>query len=124
MKQVNFPGLADHPGKALHDSQSRGPGGVLSIELESREAAVAFVESTKLFTTCVSFGSINSSISLPACMSHASIPAEQRKSDRVPAALVRLSIGLEDAQDLIDDLAAALKPSVRIAARAQALSPA
>jgi cysteine-S-conjugate beta-lyase len=124
VKQVNFPGLPDHPGKSLHDSQSRGPGGVLSIELESREAAIAFVESTKLFTTCVSFGSINSSISLPACMSHASIPAEQRRDNRVPPALVRLSIGLEDTQDLIDDLTAALAPSVRVIARTPAASPA
>lgn len=124
VKNVYYPGLANHPGKALHDSQSRGPGGVLSIELESREAAVAFVEAAQLFTTCVSFGSINSSISLPACMSHASIPAEQRRNDRVPPSLVRLSIGLEDAQDLINDLTTALQPSIRVTGRTQAFSPA
>lgn len=117
VSRVNFPGLAGHPGKELHDSQSRGPGAVLSIELESRDAAVALVESTRLFTTCVSFGSINSSISLPACMSHASIPAEQRRDDRVPPSLVRLSIGLEDPQDLIDDLNRALAPAIRTTTR-------
>lgn len=122
VKNTYFPGLDTHPGKALHDSQARGQGAVLSIELESREAAVSFVESTRLFTTCVSFGSINSSISLPACMSHASIPAEQRRNERVPPSLVRLSIGLEDPQDLINDLAAALPAAVRLPSRKQTVA--
>lgn len=109
VRRVYFPGLDDHPGRDVHAAQARGAGGVLSVELATPEAARRLVEATRLFTTCVSFGSVGSSISLPACMSHASIPAEQRKAERVPPTLVRLSIGLEDERDLIEDLSRALE---------------
>ncbi len=107
--RVYFPGLKDHPGHALHARQARGPGAVVSFEAASPEAARSLVQRIKLFATTVSFGSVASSISLPATMSHASVPAALRATTAPPRALVRLSIGLEAPEDLIADLAQALE---------------
>jgi cystathionine beta-lyase len=106
--RVNYPGLADHPGHALHMRQSAGPGSILSFETGSVEASKAVVEATQLFKVTVSFGSTNSLISLPCFMSHASIPAEVRAARGLPDDLVRISAGIEDSVDLIADLGAAL----------------
>lgn len=108
VRRVHFPGLANHPGAALHASQSSGPGAVLSFETGSVATSQRIVESLRLFGITVSFGSINSSASLPARMSHASIPAEVRAARHLPEDLIRLSIGIEDAADLKDDLFSAL----------------
>lgn len=104
VKRVHFPGLAGHPGAALHASQASGPGSVLSFETGDIETSRRVVESLKLFSITVSFGGVGSSASLPCRMSHASIPAEVRESRRLPEDLVRLSVGIEDADDLIEDL--------------------
>jgi cystathionine beta-lyase len=104
VKQVYFPGLANHPGHELHAKQARGVGALISFETGSFEFSKQFVEATQIFRISVSFGSINSSISLPGCMSHASIPAEVRKARCLATDLVRLSVGIEDADDLIHDL--------------------
>src|SRR5512142_2652232 len=74
-KRVYFPGLASHPGHELHRKQARGAGALISFETGSFEFSKQFVEATQIFRISVSFGSINSSISVPGCMSHASIPA-------------------------------------------------
>ncbi len=108
VRRVYYPGLGTHPGAQLHARQARGAGAVLSFETGSFEASKEIVEQTKLFQTTVSFGSIGSSISLPGCMSHASIPAAVREARALPPDLVRLSVGIEDADDLIGDLATAL----------------
>jgi cystathionine beta-lyase len=104
VKHVYFPGLVNHAGHDLHAKQSRGAGALISFETNSFEFSKQFVEATQIFRISVSFGSINSSISLPGCMSHASIPAEVRKARCLATDLVRLSVGIEDVDDLIQDL--------------------
>jgi cystathionine beta-lyase len=104
VKRVYFPGLANHPGFDLHARQARGSGALISFETGSFAFSKQIVEATQIFRISVSFGSINSSISLPGCMSHASIPPEVRKERCLATDLIRLSVGIEDADDLIDDL--------------------
>jgi cysteine-S-conjugate beta-lyase len=101
---VNYPGLANSPGYLLQRKQARGAGAVLSFTTGSVEASRRIVEAARMFSICVSFGSINSTISLPGCMSHASVPPEIGKLRELPADLVRISVGIEDAGDLIADL--------------------
>ena len=101
---VNYPGLASSPGYLLQRKQARGAGAVLSFTTGSVEVSRRIVEATTMFSICVSFGSINSTISLPGCMSHASVPPEVGKVRELPADLVRISVGIEDAGDLIADL--------------------
>ena len=113
---VNYPGLASSPGYLLQHRQARGAGAVLSFTTGSAEASRIIVEATRMFSICVSFGSINSTISLPGCMSHASVPPEVGELRDLPGDLVRISVGIEDAGDLIADLrqafAAAFSPTV------------
>lgn len=106
--RVHFPGLADHPGAALHARQSSGPGSVVSFETGSPERSRRVVEALRLFPIAVSFGGVGSTASLPCRMSHASIPEEVRRARALPEDLVRLSVGIEDGQDLLDDLEQAL----------------
>jgi len=112
---VNYPGLATSPGYLLQRKQARGTGAVLSFTTGSVEVSRRIVEATQMFSICVSFGSVNSTISLPGCMSHASVPPEVGELRELPSDLVRISVGIEDAGDLIADLeqafnAAALEP--------------
>ena len=109
IQQVYFPGLSDSPGYELQRSQAQGPGSVLSFTTGSIEASKAVARATNLFRITVSFGSVNSSISLPGNMSHASVPAEVAAQRNLPKDLVRLSIGIEDETDLIEDLDEALR---------------
>jgi cysteine-S-conjugate beta-lyase len=88
----------------LHVKQARGAGAVISFETGSFEVSKQVVEATQLFRISVSFGSVNSSISLPGCMSHASIPAEVRQARSLATDLVRISVGIEDVDDLLADL--------------------
>ena len=104
VRRVYYPGLPGHAGHDLHAQQARGAGAVISFATGSFELSRRIAEATRIFRVSVSFGSVNSSISLPGCMSHASIPAEARKSRAFDGDLVRLSIGIEDVDDLIDDL--------------------
>eukprot|EP00640_Fibrocapsa_japonica_P001980 CAMPEP_0113937692 /NCGR_PEP_ID=MMETSP1339-20121228/4254_1 /TAXON_ID=94617 /ORGANISM="Fibrocapsa japonica" /LENGTH=530 /DNA_ID=CAMNT_0000940555 /DNA_START=55 /DNA_END=1647 /DNA_ORIENTATION=+ /assembly_acc=CAM_ASM_000762 len=106
---VNYAGLEDFPGHDLHRSQARGAGSVLSFRTGSLAFSQHIVSTTKLFKITVSFGSVNSLISLPGAMSHASIPAEVRAAREFPEDLVRLSIGIESVDDLIGDLSAAIQ---------------
>jgi len=108
IEQVLFPGLPTHPGHDLHASQAKGPGSVLSVLPRRPEMSPRLVEATRLFRIGVSFGSVTSLISLPCAMSHASIPAAVRAARQLPEHLVRLSVGLEEADDLIEDLGTAL----------------
>ena len=105
---VYYPGLPGHPGYAVQQRQARGAGAVIGFTAGSAARAKQIAEQAKLFKIAVSFGSVNSTISIPYAMSHASVPAEQRAARGIPEDLLRLSIGVEDAQDLIDDLAAQL----------------
>lgn len=105
---VHFPGFADHPGREIHARQARGDGCILSARAGSPDLAAALLDRTRLFKTTFSFGSVHSSISRPASMSHACIPARERHDRGIPDDLVRLSIGLEDVEDLWADLDAAM----------------
>src|SRR5580658_848645 len=107
---VYYPGLVTHPGHAVAATQSKGFGGIVSFSLkvDTLAAATAFVTSTKLFKLAESLGGIKSLVSHPAQMTHKSIPDERRRAAGVADSLVRLSTGLEDAEDLIEDLRQAL----------------
>jgi cystathionine beta-lyase len=85
-------------------------------------ASRAVVEAARVFAITVSFGSVNSSISLPVRMSHASIPADVRREVAIPADLVRVSIGIEDADDLIADLSQALAVGTAVAREKEAVA--
>lgn len=108
IRRVYYPGIADHPGRSIHRRQARGNGGVLCFETGSVDFSRRLVEATRLFDITVSFGGVASSISLPAFMSHASIPSEIRERRQLPEDLVRVSAGIEHPDDLIDDLRQAL----------------
>ncbi|MBD3757664.1 MULTISPECIES: cystathionine gamma-synthase [Microbacterium] len=103
--RVYYPGLADHPGHDLAARQMSGFGGIVSVALESQEAARRFAESTQLFQLAESLGGVESLVNYPDAMTHASV----RGTDAaVPVEVVRLSVGIEDIADLLDDLAQAL----------------
>ena len=101
---VNYPGLTTSPGHLLQRRQARGAGAVLSFTTGSVEVSRRIAEATRMFSICVSFGSINSTISLPGCMSHASVPPEVGELRELPCDLVRISVGIEDPGDLVADL--------------------
>ncbi len=104
VKDVFYPGSIQHPGHAIHQAQARGGGAVLSFTASSAADAKSIAENSKLFKISVSFGSVNSTISVPLKMSHASVPPEILAQRPIPDSLLRLSIGIEDPDDLIDDL--------------------
>ena len=106
--RVLYPELAGHPGREVHRRQARGGGSVLAFLAGTAERARAVVDRTRLFTTAVSFGNTSSSIGLPCAMSHASVPTGSRHVGGLRPDLVRLSVGLEDPGDLLEDLRQAL----------------
>ena len=105
---VYYPGLKSHPGYGINAAQADGPGAVLSFELESVEKTVKLLEGVKLSSFAVSLGGVESIISYPVKMSHASIPQEERSKLGITDRLVRLSVGLEDPDDLIEDIESCL----------------
>ncbi|EGV61779.1 cystathionine beta-lyase [Yamadazyma tenuis] len=109
--KVRYPGLKDHPQHELHKSMCRGFGGVLSFETGNIKMSEKIVENTDIFGIAVSFGCVNSLISMPCKMSHASIDAKTREERDFPEDLIRLCIGIENSDDLIDDLTKALLKS-------------
>jgi len=104
--RVHYPGLDSHRGHQLAKRQSKGFGGIVSFSLKENtlEAAISFVSSTRLFRLAESLGGIKSLVSHPASMTHKSIPEERRKESGVEDSLIRLSVGLEDKEDLVEDL--------------------
>lgn len=106
--RVRYPGLKSHPQYDLHWSMARGAGAVLSFETGNVEVSERIVESARLWAISVSFGCVNSLISMPCRMSHASIDAKTRAERNMPEDIIRLCVGIEDADDLIDDLRRAL----------------
>jgi cystathionine beta-lyase/cystathionine gamma-synthase len=107
---VYWNGFEDHPGYAIAKKQMRGFGGMMSFELKdnSMEAAVKVLSSTKVFSLAESLGGVESLINHPASMTHASIPREERIKNGLSDSLIRLSVGIEDIADLIDDLQQAI----------------
>lgn len=106
--RVHYPGLSNHPGFAVHNRQAGGPGAVLSFELESYELTKRLLEGVELAAFAVSLGGVESILSYPAKMSHAAMPASERAARGISDTLVRLSVGLESADDLIADIARVL----------------
>jgi len=109
VQQVYYPGLPSHPGHELARKQMRDFGGMISISLKGgKEAALRLLTRTKLFSLAESLGGVESLIGHPATMTHASIPAEIRQARGIDDGLVRLSVGIEDGDDLQEDLRQAL----------------
>jgi cystathionine beta-lyase/cystathionine gamma-synthase len=109
VKKVYYPGLTSHPQHRLAIKQMKNFGGMISFDLGSLSAAKAFLKHLKICTLAESLGGVETLISHPATMTHASIPAEQRHKIGITDGLVRLSVGLEDVEDLITDLKQALR---------------
>ena len=114
VKKVYWPGFEDHPGHAIAKAQMKSFGGMISFELknDSMEAARKLLSSTHLFSLAESLGGVESLINHPASMTHASIPREERIKNGLSDTLIRLSVGIEDADDLIADLEQAIQVSV------------
>jgi len=105
VKLVSYPGLKSHPQHDLARQQMRGFGGMVAITLKTDlDGTKRFLENTDLFALAESLGGVESLINHPALMTHASVPKEQREALGVTDSLVRLSVGIEDVRDLIDDL--------------------
>lgn len=125
VRALHYPGLASHPGHAVAARQQTGFGAMLSLELEGgahangSEAVRAFVEGLELFTLAESLGGVESLVAHPATMTHAAMTAEARAAAGISDGLVRLSVGIEHADDLLADLAAALDRALGVAGAPQ-----
>jgi cystathionine beta-lyase/cystathionine gamma-synthase len=108
VKSVNYPGLTSHPQFRLAKKQMRGFGGMISFDLGSAEKAKMFLKRVRLCALAESLGGVETLISHPASMTHASVPPDQRKKIGVTDGLVRISVGIEDVEDIIADLQQAL----------------
>lgn len=110
VETVFYPGLPSHANHSIAAKQAKGFGGVVSFRLknDTEEAAISFVTTTRLFKLAESLGGVKSLLSHPATMTHKSIPAEKRRASGITDSLIRLSVGLEEAEDLINDLERAL----------------
>ena len=117
LKAVHYPGLDQFPDWDLHFSQASGAGTVIGIETGSLPLSLELARCLKLFPVSVSFGGLQSSLCLPNRMSHASTPETIRSLDPIPADWLRLSVGIEDAEDLIGDFSHALERTAEIASQ-------
>ncbi|WP_173917142.1 bifunctional cystathionine gamma-lyase/homocysteine desulfhydrase [Halobacillus sp. Marseille-Q1614] len=106
---IYYPGLESHPGHEVHKQQARGNGGMISFDVGSGKKADQVLRNVKYFTLAESLGAVESLISVPAMMTHASIPADRRTELGITDGLVRVSIGLEDIEDLKEDFLEALR---------------
>ena len=109
VERVIYPGLASHPQHDLARSQMCGFGGMITVEMGSKEAAARVLERTRIFSLAESLGGVESLISHPATMTHASVPADRRNALGITDGMIRLSCGVEDVGDLIADLEHAFK---------------
>ena len=108
VKKVNYPGLVSHPQHWLAQKQMRGFGGMISFDLGSLDKAKMLLKSVRLCALAESLGGVETLISHPATMTHAAVPAEERRKIGVTDGLVRISVGIEDVEDIIADLKRAL----------------
>jgi cystathionine beta-lyase/cystathionine gamma-synthase len=108
VRRVHYPGLSSHPQHALARRQMRGFGGLISFELASFEQARTVLESVRLMALAESLGGVETLISHPASMTHASVPPERRRQIGITEEMVRISVGIEDIDDLREDLTQAL----------------
>ncbi|MDP3066496.1 MAG: PLP-dependent transferase [Methanobacteriaceae archaeon] len=112
VKKVFYPGLVSHPGHDIAKKQMKGFGGVVSFEIDSDVGS--FLRGLNLFSLAESLGRADSLVEHSATMSHASMPPEARKKAGITNDLIRLSVGLEDAEDLIADLDKGFKNSKKL----------
>ena len=109
IEKIYYPGLSNHPNHEIAKKQMNGFGGMITVVLKGGlKTATTFLERTKLFALAESLGGVESLIEHPAIMTHASVPAEVRKDLGIEDGLVRLSVGIESIEDLLDDLNQAL----------------
>lgn len=108
VRKVYYPGLATHPQHEIARKQQRGPGAMISFDLGTEEAAKRFLNQVKLCSLAESLGGVETLISLPAVMTHASMPVEVKERIGITEGLVRLSVGIEDVEDILADLDQAL----------------
>ena len=104
VQKIYYPGLPNHPGHELAKKQMTGFGGMIAFDLGSRDRAARFLESVRLCSLGESLGGVETLISHPATMTHASVPPEERARLGITDGLVRISVGIEDVEDLIADL--------------------
>ena len=109
IKRVHYPALANHPQYDLQKRQAGGSGAVFSFEFEDEEALRSFVENVQIPVFAVSLGAVESILSYPAKMSHAAMPLAEREKRGITNSLIRLSVGLENPDDLIKDFSRALQ---------------
>ena len=122
MRRVYYPGLENHEGHAIARRQQKGYGGMVSFEIEGGEAAVRrFLESLRYFSLAESLGGVESLVCHPATMTHAAMTDEARRIAGIGASLVRLSVGLEDPEDLVTDILAALEAADQAASLPEAV---
>ena len=109
IEKIYYPGLSNHPNHEIAKKQMNGFGGMITVVLKGGlKTATTFLERTKIFALAESLGGVESLIEHPAIMTHASVPAEVRKDLGIEDGLVRLSVGIESVEDLLDDLNQAL----------------
>ena len=108
LEKVYYPGLPNHPGHALHESQSSGAGGMIAFDTGSLDRGAAVLRGTRVFALAESLGGVESLISHPATMTHAWVPRAEREKAGLTDGLVRISVGIEDLDDLLADLDRAL----------------
>lgn len=109
VKEVFYPGLPEHSGRALHFSQAQGAGAVLSFTAKDLSTTRRFMQKVRLAAVAVSLGGVETIVSYPVRMSHASMPKAERESRGISEELVRVSVGLEELPDLLEDFSEALK---------------
>ncbi len=108
VKNVYYPGLPEHPGYTINRKQSRGYGSMLTFEVENEEAALHLLKSVKLIIFAESLGGVETLITYPMTQTHADVPKEDREKNGISDRILRLSVGIEDVEDLISDLEQAL----------------
>jgi len=108
LEKIYYPGLPDHPGRELHERQSSGYGGMIAFDTGSLERGACVLRRTRVFALAESLGGVESLISHPATMTHASVPKAEREKAGLTDGLIRISVGIEDLADLQSDLEQAL----------------
>ncbi len=114
VQATHFPGLPGHEGHAVHRRQATGDGGIVALDLGAFDAAKRFVAHLKCFTIAENLGATESLVTHPASMTHADLAPERRRADGIPDGLVRLSLGVEDTEDLVEDVERALASTPRL----------